>query len=140
MSISSVEENQYDQEYYIYHMDLLNAFSAQIKQLPPFNLTNVSDDDAAFLAALDELIGNTQAPDWLERGQALMCRIVGSYPHLMPLLYRDLLWFFGGDCLHYMPDEEITLFQQLDELRETAKNEKQPFSYKEARAQRMGMH
>jgi hypothetical protein len=27
------------------------------------------------------------------------------------------LWFFGGDCLHFMPDEEIQLYQQLDERR-----------------------
>lgn len=69
-----------------------------------------------------------------------MCRVVGSYPHLMPLLYRDLLWFFGGDCLHYMPDEEIAVFQHLDEQREDAKQQQVAFSYKEARAKSMGMH
>lgn len=140
MSISSTEENQYDKEYYICHLELLNAFIAQIKQLPPFTLTDASEDDQAFLVALDELASNTQATDWLDKGQTLMCRVVGSYPHLMPLLYRDLLWFFGGDCLHYMPDEEIHFFQQLDELRETAKQEQLPFSYKEVRATRMGLH
>ena len=69
-----------------------------------------------------------------------MCRVVGSYPHLMPLLYRDLLWFFGGDCLHFMPDEEIAVFQRLDEQREEAKEQQAPFSYREARAKTMGMH
>lgn len=140
MSISSFEENQYDKEYYIYHLDLLNAFIAQIKPLPPFNLEEASADDAEFLAALNELASNPQSLEWLDKGQALMCRVVGSYPHLMPLLYRDLLWFFGGDCLHYMPDEEISVFQQLDELREIAKSERQIFDYKEARAKLMGMH
>jgi hypothetical protein len=140
MSISSFAENQYDKEYYIYHLDLLNAFIGLIKQQPPFIYEDISTDDAEFLAALDELARNSQAADWLENGQMLMCRIVGSYPHLMPLLYRDLLWFFGGDCLHYMPDDEISVFQQLDELRETAKSEGQPFNYKETRAKLMGMH
>lgn len=140
MSISSFEENQYDKEYYIYHLDLLNAFTAQIKQLPPFNLEEATTDDAEFLAALDDLANNPHNSDWLDKGQLLMCRIVGAYPHLMPLLYRDLLWFFGGDCLHYMPDEEISIFQQLDELREIAKSEQHPFDYKEARAKLMGMH
>lgn len=140
MSISSFEENPYDKEYYIYHLDLLNAFIAQIKQQPPFIYEDMSADDAEFLAALDELAQNSQAVSWLDNGQTLMCRIVGSYPHLMPLLYRDLLWFFGGDCLHYMPDEEINIFQQLDELRETAKSENQSFNYKETRAKLLGMH
>jgi hypothetical protein len=26
-----------------------------------------------------------------------------------------LLWFFGGDCLHYLDDEEIAAYQARDE-------------------------
>lgn len=140
MSISSFEENQYDKEYYTYHLELLNAFIALIKPQPPFIYEDISAEDAEFIAAIDELAQNPQAANWLDQGQSLLCRIVSSYPHLMPLLYRDLLWFFGGDCLHYMPDDEISVFQQLDELREAAKNENTPFEYKEARAKLMGMH
>lgn len=140
MSISSFAENQYDKEYYIYHLDLLNAFITQIKQQPPFISEDVNADDEEFLTALDELACNSQAINWLENGQMLLCRIVGSYPHLMPLLYRDLLWFFGGDCLHYMPDEEISIFQQLDELRGAAKSENHSFNYQETRAKLLGMH
>ena len=58
----------------------------------------------------------------------------------MPLLPRDLLWFFGGDCLHYMPDEEIRIFQELDEQRETAKENNEAFSYEKARLRSMGLH
>lgn len=97
-------------------------------------------NDIEFLAALDDLAKSSQAIDWLDKGQRILSRVVGAYPHLMPLLYRDLLWFFGGDCLHYMPDEEIAVFQQLDELRETAKSEKHQFDYKETRAKLLGMH
>ena len=140
MSISSSEQAIYDQEYYTYHMELLSAFSAQIQQLPPFNEESPSEDDQEFLVALAQLQQSSQGINFLEQGQILMCRVVGSYPHLMPLLYRDLLWFFGGDCLHYMPDEEITVFQRLDEQREYAKQQQVPFSYKEARAKSMGMH
>ena len=140
MSISSSEQSIYDQEYYTYHLELLAAFSAQIQQLPPFDTENSSEDDQEFLAALAQLQQQPQELDFLEQGQALMCKIVGSYPHLMPLLYRDLLWFFGGDCLHFMPDEEIAVFQRLDEQREDAKQQQIPFSYKEARAKSMGLH
>lgn len=140
MSISSLEQAIYDQEYYTYHLELLAAFSAQIRQLPPFNAEFSSEDDQEFLTALTQLLQQPQGAAFLEQGQILMCRIVGTYPHLMPLLYRDLLWFFGGDCLHYMPDEEIAIFQRLDEQREDAKQQQALFSYKEARAKSMGMH
>jgi len=140
MSISSSEQSSYDQEYYTYHLELLSAFSAQIQQLPPFNEESPNADDQEFLAALAQLQQQPQGPNFLEQGQVLMCRVVGAYSHLMPLLYRDLLWFFGGDCLHFMPDEEIAIFQQLDEQREEAKQQQVPFSYKEARAKLMGMH
>lgn len=140
MSISSSEQSIYDQEYYTYHLELLTAFIAQIQTLPPFNFEHQSEDDQEFLAALTELQQQPQGINFLEQGQALMCRVVGSYPHLMPLLYRDLLWFFGGDCLHFMPDEEIAVFQRLDEQREEAKEQQVLFSYKEARAKSMGMH
>jgi hypothetical protein len=140
MSISSSEQSIYDQEYYTYHLELLAAFSAQIQQLPPFNTESPLEDDQEFIAALTELHGQPKGAGFLEQGQALICRVVGAYPHLMPLLYRDLLWFFGGDCLHFMPDEEITIFQQLDEQREEAKQQQVPFNYREARAKLMGMH
>lgn len=140
MSISSSEPSLYDQEYYTYHMELLAAFHAQIQQLPPFITELSSEDDQEFLVALSRLQQHPGDGNFLEQGQLLMCRIVGTYPHLMPLLYRDLLWFFGGDCLHYMPDEEIAVFQRLDEQREEAKQQLTPFNYKEARAKSLGMH
>jgi hypothetical protein len=140
MSISSSEQSIYDQEYYTYHLELLSAFSAQIQLLPPFDNNPASDEDQEFLAALAQLQQQPQGIDFLEQGQTLMCRVVGAYSHLMPLLYRDLLWFFGGDCLHYMPDEEIAIFQLLDEQREDAKQLQAPFSYQEARAKLLGMH
>lgn len=140
MSISSSDQSIYDQEYYNYHLELLAAFNAQIQQLPPFNTEHASEEDQEFLAALAQLHQQPQGIDFLEQGQVLMCRVVGSYPHLMPLLYRDLLWFFGGDCLHFMPDEEIAVFQLLDEQREEAKQEQKAFNYKEARARSKGMH
>lgn len=140
MSISSSEQSIYDQEYYTYHLELLAAFSAQVQQLPPFNDEPSSEDDQEFIAALTQLQQQSKDSTFLEQGQMLMCRVVGTYPQLMPLLHRDLLWFFGGDCLHYMPDEEIAVFQRLDEQREEAKQLQAPFSYKEARAKSMGMH
>ena len=38
---------------------------------------------------------------------------------------RDLLWFGGGGCLHWMPDAEIDIHQQREpqRLRATAREE-----------------
>ena len=53
-------------------------------------------------------------------GPTLVSRLFVTNPDFAPTLPRDLLWFFAGECLHYMPDAEIATFQQLDELRAEA--------------------
>jgi len=131
--------NDLDKSYFDFHLNLLNTFIGQLKQQPPFCIDNIDSDDKSFLLELSQLpkVGGSEL---LIQGQQLFCRIVAAYPHLMPLVPRDLLWFFGGDCLHYMPDEEISVFQQLDELRENAKESNQAFSYEKARLSTMGLH
>ncbi|HWV15942.1 MAG TPA: PA2817 family protein [Cellvibrio sp.] len=131
--------DEYDRNYNEFHQRLLNAFIEQAAHQQPFCSSDCSQDDQEFLHNLQQLaiVGDS---DKVIQGQELLCRIVSSYPQLMPLLPRDLLWFFGGDCLHYMPDEEITLFQSLDEQRQEAKEAKTSFSYEHARAVRFGLH
>jgi len=131
--------NELDKAYFEFHMGLLTTLIEQIKIQPPFCLEDSSQEDQDFLLALISL-PNTGGSDLLIQGQHLLCRIVAGYPHLMPLVPRDLLWFFGGDCLHYMPDEEIHIFQELDEQRETAKQNNAAFSYEKARLRSMGLH
>jgi hypothetical protein len=131
--------NELDKAYLEFHARLLSEFIKQISGQPPFCLEDCSQDDQDFLLALSNL-HNTEGSDHLIQGQYLLCRIVAGYPHLMPLLPRDLMWFFGGDCLHYMPDEEIRMFQQLDEQRQNAKENNEAFSYENARSNGMGLH
>ena len=50
-----------------------------------------------------------------ESGQDLLALIGTHHPQLMPVLDRGLFWFFGGECLHYLTDEEIDRFQHMDE-------------------------
>jgi hypothetical protein len=52
-----------------------------------------------------------------DRGPDLVDRLFTTYPDFAPDFPRDLLWFLGGECLHYMPDDEIATYQQLDEMR-----------------------
>lgn len=131
--------DNYDQNYIEFHLRLLKAFTEQVSQQMPFCLEDCSQDDESFLIAI-RLLPTLEGTEFLIQGQDLLCKIVAGYPQLMHLLPRDLLWFFGGDCLHYMPDEEISLFQRLDEQRQAAKENNDPFSYENARAQRFGLH
>ncbi|MNN00935.1 hypothetical protein D3C76_781310 [compost metagenome] len=62
-------------------------------------------------------------------GQDLICQVVHRYPQIAHLVPRDLLWFFGGDCLHFMPDEELALYQQLDERRFEAEERGEVFDW-----------
>ena len=67
-------------------------------------------------------------------GPALVAKLFASCPHIAPALPRDLLWFIGGDCLHFMPDEELEQFQRLDEMRAEAAALDEILDYQEARA------
>ena len=86
---------------------------------------------ALFLERYDELLSelpeDTEANLYL--GQDLLSQIFQRYPQIAHLVPRDLLWFFGGDCLHFMPDEEIQLYQQLDERRFTAEDSEEVFDW-----------
>ncbi|MFV8817200.1 PA2817 family protein [Haliea sp. E17] len=66
--------------------------------------------------AFDEL-----SPEYVySEAPGLVDRFFTTYPDFAPTFPRELLWFLGGECLHYMPDDEIQLFQRLDEEREAA--------------------
>lgn len=128
---------QHYTQYFDYHLDLLNKFRGKIQTHSPYSnkLLELSESDREFMDTLDSLCRSNHFNESLaEKGQWLVARIVGAYSHLMPLLPRDILWFFGGDCLHYMPDEEIQLYQQLDELRFAAEDQQRPFDLAEAKS------
>ncbi|MNC61936.1 hypothetical protein D3C75_1119090 [compost metagenome] len=89
------------------------------------------ESHALFLERFDELLTLLpQAP--LESqylGQDLICQVIQRYPQIAHLVPRDLLWFFAGDCLHFMPDEELDLYQRLEERRYEAEQSDEPFDW-----------
>ncbi|ATR84213.1 dehydrogenase [Pseudomonas sp. FFUP_PS_473] len=113
-----------------YHLNLLNHLRTilvalgEAEQVP-------EESHALFLERFDELL--TQLPqDPLESqylGQDLMCQVIQRYPQIAHLVPRDLLWFFGGDCLHFMPDDELDLYQALEERRYEAEQNDEPFDW-----------
>ncbi|WP_207063781.1 PA2817 family protein [Motiliproteus sp. SC1-56] len=125
-----------------FHLNLLKASFNRLLKAPPFNTQELVPDDLDFLEQLVNLVKALEADqeDALYLGQDALCRLVRAYPHLVQLVDRDLFWFFGGDCLHFMPDEEIAVFQRLDELRFEAEAAGEPFNLEEARARLFQMH
>ena len=113
-----------------YHLQLLNHLRTILVALG--DAEQVSEEShALFLERFDELL--TRLPqDPLQSqylGQDLTCQVIQRYPQIAHLVPRDLLWFFGGDCLHFMPDEELDLYQQLEERRYEAERNDEPFDW-----------
>lgn len=47
--------------------------------------------------------------------QQWLAKIFNFYPQLAPIIPRALLWFIGGECLHYLTDEELLSFEQTQD-------------------------
>lgn len=126
-------------QYLAFTHKLVSQLILRVQQQPPFINDDCEEQHLAFLRRLESL-PHKQGVDYAEEGQTLICQSIARYPHLTPLLPRDLLWHFGGDCLHYMPDEEIERFQRLDEQRHEAEQAGQNFDYERQRAKVLGLH
>ncbi|OCT25099.1 PA2817 family protein [Pseudomonas putida] len=113
-----------------YHLQLLQHLRTILVALGDAEQVP-EESHALFLERFDELL--TLLPqDPLESqylGQDLICQVITRYPQIAHLVPRDLLWFFGGDCLHYMPDEELELYQALEERRYEAEQNEEPFDW-----------
>ncbi|MEE4283694.1 MAG: PA2817 family protein [Pseudomonadales bacterium] len=77
---------------------------------------------------------SAEGVDPYAEGPGLVSRLFTAYPDFAPGFPRELLWFFAGECLHYMPDEEIAEYQQLDELRREAAEQGKTLDLRQARA------
>ncbi|GAA4648007.1 PA2817 family protein [Kistimonas scapharcae] len=66
-------------------------------------------------------------------GQQWLFAFIGNHPQLAPMVPRDLLWFFGGECLHFMSDDEISKYQRLEDILAEAEHNGRDMSWIEAR-------
>lgn len=128
--------------YQIHHLNFLKIAYNNLIKCEPFTSEEISQDDEAFILSLKQLIEAFEAGDEksYSTGEEVIERAFRMYPELAHLIARDLLWFFGGSCLHNMADEEIEKFQQLDELRFTAEDSNQEFDYLNTRASVFGQN
>ncbi|AIZ32168.1 dehydrogenase [Pseudomonas parafulva] len=113
-----------------YHLQLLRHLRTilvalgEAEQVP-------EESHLLFLERFDELL-SLLPQDPLESqylGQDIICQVITRYPQIAHLVPRDLLWFFAGDCLHYMPDDELDLYQTLEERRYEAEQHGGPFDW-----------
>lgn len=106
------------------HLRMILGALGEAEQVP-------EDNHGLFLERFDELLvelpRDPEGAQYL--GQDLISQIFHRYPQIAHLIPRDLLWFFGGDCLHYMPDEELQMYQQLDERRFEAEERGEDFDW-----------
>ena len=121
--------------YHRYHLalltslyDTLRAQSVLLAQVP-------EESSILFLERFEELLAQLDAGDQdaLYNGQDIICQIITRYPQISHMIPRDVLWYFGGDCLHFMPDEEIAQYQLLDEHQAEATARGEEFNWEQAR-------
>lgn len=102
-----------DEQYLEHCHDLLSDFAETL-----FKRTAQLDEADSFrqVAAAFQNLANGEGDLYIDCPN-LISRLFTTYPDFAPTFPRELLWFFGGECLHYMPDEEISTFQKLEDLR-----------------------
>lgn len=119
-----------------FHLNLLKlGYNNLIKQ-PPFKTDeHYSPEAEEIIALFQECITLYQehSDEAFDQGQTLMIRLVRNYPQLTQMFARDLLWLFGGDCIHYLSDQEVEQFQALDEARYQKEAQNESFDYLELR-------
>jgi hypothetical protein len=123
-------------EQYRYHCHELVAEFAQMLAQRTENLPE-QDPLREFALAWGKLA--LPGSDLYGDGPALIDRLFTTYTELAPRLARQLLWFFGGDSLHYMADDEITQFQRLEDLRLEAVASGDTFDLRDASAKLLNL-
>lgn len=126
-----MSEQQYLDYIYALLAQFTRTFATRTEQLPPEHPLR------ELAAAFEAIAGN--GDDFYTEGPGLVARLFDTYPEFAPTFHRQLLWFLGGDCLHYMADEELDQYQQLEELRATAASTGEVFDFQEARAKLLNL-
>ncbi|GMG87014.1 PA2817 family protein [Biformimicrobium ophioploci] len=124
-----------------HHQQLLRDLRDRANQLVPAIKHPVSDEEQTLLQDLKALADAGELDEHgIALGQRTLCKIVSLYSNLAPHIHPDLFWYFGGDCMHFIPDEDIARYQALDEARYEAESSGETFHYQDARAKIFGLH
>ena len=124
-----------DQQYRDHCRTLLTDFA---RTLDTRTAQLAADHPLRELSQAYQALGKSGA-ELYDGGPQLVARLFDTYPEFAPTFPRELLWFLGGDCLHYMADDEIAQHQLLEELRLDAASRGETFSFTEARAKLLNL-
>lgn len=114
-----------------YHLELLKETLQRLEKAEERESNAVGEEILQqFRDLIDQLTEHKDSA--YNSGQDLFNKIGTHNPQLMPAIDRALFWFFGGDCMHFMTDEEITRFQHLDEMSAEAEAEGRDYDYRSA--------
>lgn len=118
-----------DTEFHREQMAQFGAFVAELER-------RAQSEELAPMTALVEAFQTLadQPERIMDEGPGLVGRLFTTAPALAQNFPRDLLWYLGGECLHYMPDEEIERYAGLDEQRRRVADQHGHFNWREARA------
>ncbi len=127
--------------YQQYHQQLISDLLEHCRQQAPFNAEQANEADQNLLAALVSLSSKDSTDeDYKYLGQTTLSKLIGDHPYITPTINRDLLWYFGGDCLHFMPDQELECYQQLDEALFAGHSEPENEDYHQLKARIFKLH
>lgn len=92
----------------IQSLDKINTQLLQVK-----DELNMPDDET--LNQLQQLLEDFEQnkDSAILDAQQWLAKIFNFYPQFAPIIPRALLWFVGGECLHYLTDEELLAFEEL---------------------------
>lgn len=119
-----------DDQYLAHCQNLMSSFSRDLEKR-----TEMLGEEDSLRQLAAAFVALSASPEKIyTQGSDLVARLFTTYPDFAPSFPRDLLWFLGGDCLHFMPDEEIQQHQQLDEMRHEAASRGAQLDFTQARA------
>jgi hypothetical protein len=125
-----------DEQYLRHCRDLLADFAATLC----LRTAELEETDGLRTLALEfRRLADSGGSELYDGIGALVDRLFTTYPDFAPTFPRELLWFFGGDCLHFMPDDEIDVYQQLDEQRGQAAARGEIIDLRAARAKLLNL-
>ncbi len=121
-------------------LDLTQAFVSCYQQSQQ-QLEQDSDAREKLQQQIDELLTALDSDqDYRFIGQDLINQLFTMHPNISHLIPRDLLWLMGGPCLHYLSDDELEKYYQLDELQHQAEQQQQEFDWAVNKSRVFGSH
>lgn len=114
--------------YLAHHLELLDYVQQLLQAWAREDLIPEEHDE--FLQRLARFRNDLSSdPEARYEGPEVVSQIFQRYPQIAHRIPRDLLWYFGGECLHYMVDEEIEKYQLLEERRYLALEQGEEFDW-----------